>query len=622
MVACILVFLCFDSISFALFFSSFLFWFISSLSFIRRLTSTSLNSTVIDLYHSPLTFHSPQADMWRVAYAMRLTASLSKRPTPLLRAHLRLRHSTPSQPTLANSTRNIRTITTSAPTLSSPVDPSSPSSLSSSVADFSSLLPLTGVSSALAAQGFTHPTPIQSAALPVITSGVHTIIASHTGSGKTLAYLLPLIHNLRRDEENGIQTRLARPRALIIVPNRELAIQILSVAKSLAGGSAGRFRSLASTGFIPLRRLTRAFSAPVDLLVVTPGRLEFLLSSNRLSLADLKYVVLDETDTLLAEDQGFRDDLERAVLGLAKYKDQEYETQVKAEKKQSQQQSDEADENTSIVPPPSSSISRPPVQVIFCSASISPSVEKFITRSFPSIQRVHTNSLHHLPESLIVRNELVGNADKREVLMDILRKESLSYRKRLMHGRTREQNKRELAAFGGNEEAWMANIVQQDIAKRLGLHTAADVSIQNQLRYDEANQDSSIAAEDTNDSQEIDQRDADDTVDPSHPSHRADSDAADLTPATSSPPTQSLFLPLPPTIIFCNTVSCCRAVAWYLTEQGLNVGHYHGLMPAHVSKSGEKQENEGTTDVSMRVSRRDFACSMLIIFCSLYSLCF
>lgn len=407
---------------------------------------------------------------------------------------------------------------------------------------------------------------------------------------------MPLIEHLRRDEElEGVQTRLARPRAIIIVPNRELAIQILSVGKSLSGSSAGRFRSLASTGFIPLRKLTRALSSPIDLLVVTPGRLDFLLSSNRIALTDVKYIVLDETDTLLAEDQGFREGLEASILAFAKFKEQEAKKlqgnkeEVRAEKKV---ESNGEEDGEDAVPVPSAS--RPPVQVVFCSASISSNIEGYIRRIFPNVHRVHTPSLHHLPESLLMKNIIVGSTDKREVLMDVLKKESSSYTKRLMHGRTREQNKIELAQFGGNQQAFIQSIVEQDVAKRLGLTNAADLSVKNQLRYEEGSQeDREILSEVERQSEStttatttvttnVDGDDAD-LEDPDHPFHRGSSENDEFSSLPSpSSSTPQLHLPLPPTIIFCNTVSCCRAVAWYLTEQGLNVGHYHGLMPAHV----------------------------------------
>lgn len=477
------------------------------------------------------------------------------------------------------------------------------------VTSFSSLP--SGLVAALDMQGIHTPTPIQAASMPVLLSGRNALLASHTGSGKTLAYLLPLIANLERDEAAGVRTRLGRPRAVIVVPNRELAVQILSVSKSLAGATAGRFRSLASTGFIPLRKLARALESPVDLLIVTPGRLEFLLSSNRIFLTDLKYVVLDETDTLLSAEQGFREGIEQTLLSGMKHRFDEAERLQREEKatrlreaatenrarQQASMGQSEGQATEFVAAAPASPTAALP-QLIFCSASITPTIESYVQRWFPSVVRVHTSSLHHLPLDLVLRNELVGTDDKREVLLRVLEKESAAYRQRLMHNRTRDQNRREIEAYGGDERAWFADIVRRDAESRSNLaapSSAADLHIRNQLRYDEESQDHIHTATEIAPVKEAELDDAADRADPDHPSHHA--------AATDVAPTQlqadndaTLKLPLPPTIIFCNTVSCCRAVAWFLTEQGLNVGHYHGLMPAHVRKRTHQRTTETQAD--------------------------
>ena len=462
--------------------------------------------------------------------------------------------------------------------LSSSNSPASPTRTvveSSESAPFSAILP-EGLAAALSAQGLTHATAIQALSLPVLLSKKDVLLASQTGSGKTLAYLLPLLINLRKDEEAGVIARLHRPRAVIVVPNRELAIQILSVCKSLSGSKAGRFRSFASTGFIPLRKLTRALEAPVDLLVVTPGRLDFLLSSNRISLTDTRYVVLDETDTLLAEEQGFREGVERTLLQPMKHRIEE------ARKKRTERDTKSTEEYI------------PPVQMTFCSASISPGIESYVQKNFPGVVRVHTPSLHHLPPSLLLRNILVKGEDKKDVLWKLLEKESASYKQRLMHHRTREQNQAELAACGGVEAKWWDLVVRQDVEKRLGGHAAAGIQIRNQLKYEEDAQDEMKALKEIIPPATA-ADDAEDRSDPDHPSHHQNS--ADAPIDVASPPSNALQLPLPPTLIFCNTVSCCRAVAWFLTEQGLNVGHYHGLMPAHYRTMHFKNFLSGHTSV-------------------------
>ncbi len=68
-------------------------------------------------------------------------------------------------------------------------------------------------------------------------------------------------------------------------------------------------------------------------------------------------------------------------------------------------------------------------------------------------------------------------------------------------------------------------------------------------------------------------------------------------PSSSSPPVAQTYLPLPPTIIFCNTVSCCRAIAWFLTAKGLHVGHYHGLMPVQYRTTHFTNFLSGVTNI-------------------------
>jgi len=116
-------------------------------------------------------------------------------------------------------------------------------------AAFGSLSLPAGLVEALKASGITKPSEIQQVVIPEIMAGHDIIMAAQTGTGKTLAYLLPIIEKLRYDEDvEGVVTRLNRPRALVLVPTRELAVQVLAVAKFLS--HYFRFRSVALTGGI------------------------------------------------------------------------------------------------------------------------------------------------------------------------------------------------------------------------------------------------------------------------------------------------------------------------------------------------------------------------------------
>jgi len=92
----------------------------------------------------------------------------------------------------------------------------------------------------------TKPTVTQMVTIPPVLNRKHVLCAAQTGTGKTLAYLLPIVHHLKEEHDLGMISRLKRPRVLIAVPNRELALQVLKVAKLLSHNA--RFRSALLTG--------------------------------------------------------------------------------------------------------------------------------------------------------------------------------------------------------------------------------------------------------------------------------------------------------------------------------------------------------------------------------------
>ena len=150
---------------------------------------------------------------------------------------------------------------------------------------------------------FAAPTLAQEKGWPKIQAGKHTLVFAPTGSGKTLAFLLPIIQRL---------AGRGKTRALVLAPTRELAIQIEANAK--AYGRPSGLRTVAVVGGESLSRQINALRAGVDILVATPGRLLDLLNQRRLSLADIKYFVLDEADRML--DMGFIHDVKRIISKL------------------------------------------------------------------------------------------------------------------------------------------------------------------------------------------------------------------------------------------------------------------------------------------------------------------
>jgi superfamily II DNA/RNA helicase len=155
---------------------------------------------------------------------------------------------------------------------------------------------------ALEAKGITHPFPIQAMTLPMALSGADLIGQARTGTGKTLAFGLPLLQR--------IDPTVRRTQALIVVPTRELCVQ---VHEDLTIGAALGIRSIAVYGGTPYEEQTEALQTGVHVVVGTPGRLLDHLNRGTLDLSEVRALVLDEADEML--DMGFLPDVERLIEG-------------------------------------------------------------------------------------------------------------------------------------------------------------------------------------------------------------------------------------------------------------------------------------------------------------------
>ena len=153
--------------------------------------------------------------------------------------------------------------------------------------------------------GYEEPTPIQREAIPVLLAGRDLLGQAATGTGKTAAFALPIVHALVPEAR-----RPSAPTALILVPTRELAIQV-SEAVHRYGRAVGA-RVVPVYGGQPIFRQLRALDGGVDVVVATPGRAVDHLGRGSLSLASVRTVVLDEADEML--DMGFAEDIDE-ILG-------------------------------------------------------------------------------------------------------------------------------------------------------------------------------------------------------------------------------------------------------------------------------------------------------------------
>jgi ATP-dependent RNA helicase DeaD len=164
----------------------------------------------------------------------------------------------------------------------------------------------------LASLGYEEPTPVQTEAIPLLLEGRDLLGQAATGTGKTAAFALPLlerIHDDGRDEgRRGGESR--RARALILVPTRELAMQVAEAVHKY--GHAFGTSVVPVYGGQAIQQQLRALKRGVDVVVATPGRAIDHIQRGSLELSDVQCVVLDEADEML--DMGFADDLE-AILG-------------------------------------------------------------------------------------------------------------------------------------------------------------------------------------------------------------------------------------------------------------------------------------------------------------------
>ena len=160
---------------------------------------------------------------------------------------------------------------------------------------------------AIGERNYVAPTPIQHAAIPAILEGKDVWACAQTGSGKTAAFALPLLQlTLKHDRDTPL-----RVRTLILVPTRELAMQIGESIRLYARYIQRPTKIIIVFGGISINPQMMALRGGADIVVATPGRLLDLVDHNALRLADVTTLVLDEADRLL--DLGFSDELARII---------------------------------------------------------------------------------------------------------------------------------------------------------------------------------------------------------------------------------------------------------------------------------------------------------------------
>jgi ATP-dependent RNA helicase RhlE len=159
----------------------------------------------------------------------------------------------------------------------------------------------------LADRHYTEPTPIQEQAIPAVLFGKDVLGIAKTGSGKTASYVLPIL--ARMQKEHWAMANRHVP-VLVLVPTRELALQVEAVFNELSAGLPDRVKTVAVYGGVSINPQMIGMQG-VQVLIATPGRLLDLIDSKAVHLAEVKVLVLDEADRML--DLGFKDEMDRLL---------------------------------------------------------------------------------------------------------------------------------------------------------------------------------------------------------------------------------------------------------------------------------------------------------------------
>jgi superfamily II DNA/RNA helicase len=243
---------------------------------------------------------------------------------------------------------------------------------------FAGLALLPTLQGTLIEKNLTKPTEIQSQAVPALLAGRSVVGVAETGSGKTLSYALPILHRLKTLELQGNPiTVYGEPRAIVVVPTRELGEQVAKAFKPFTHETRLRVRAL--LGGTTMEQAKRSLQGPFEVLVATPGRLIKMMEAGLVTLGDLRTLVLDEADQML--DHGFLPDVKRIVK------------ECPAER-----------------------------QLAMFSATVSPAVEKLIADLFAGAEVIRSQGSHRVVPTLTTTRQMVVGGKRFPLLEQLLSK--------------------------------------------------------------------------------------------------------------------------------------------------------------------------------------------------------
>jgi ATP-dependent RNA helicase RhlE len=228
----------------------------------------------------------------------------------------------------------------------------------------------------LRAKGYTIPTPIQAQAIPVILDGQDILARAQTGTGKTDAFALPLVEILSRRNGNG-----RHPRALVLTPTRELALQVAESIKGYARRVS--MRCTVVYGGVRINPQIDRLRRGIDILVATPGRLLDLAGRRHLHLSRIEFLVFDEADRML--DLGFSEEISE-ILDL-----------VPAERR-----------------------------TMLFSATYTPQIRNLAARMLKNPEHIDVTPGNTAAESVVQKLYLVDRSNKRALLIHLITRENWS----------------------------------------------------------------------------------------------------------------------------------------------------------------------------------------------------
>lgn len=168
---------------------------------------------------------------------------------------------------------------------------------------------------AIEESGYTTPTPIQQQAIPNILNGTDMRASAQTGTGKTAAFILPALNRLMNRVKTGGAKQAFGPRILILVPTRELAMQVAAQAVKYSK-HLSQVKTVCIYGGAPYPVQNRELSRPYEILVATPGRLIDHMERGKINFARVEMLILDEADRML--DMGFIQPVEKIAAATPK----------------------------------------------------------------------------------------------------------------------------------------------------------------------------------------------------------------------------------------------------------------------------------------------------------------